>query len=95
MNYYCVSINIESLHATLNFVLNECKLIKKSLQIEVQGIDGSVMDMTISKMLSPVHAFNVWEYLVVGTSEVQNVADAQEGTGTNHCNEIICIYISK
>ena len=99
MNYYSVFINIESLHSTLNFVLNECKLIKKSLQIEVQGIDGSVMDMTISKMLSPVHALDVSGDLVVGTSEVQNGRNKQcvsvNYSIKNHYNGIICINISK
>ena len=54
-----------------------------------------MMDMNISEMLSSCHALDVSEEVVVGTSEVHDVVDAQEGTGTNHCNEIICIYMSK
>ena len=50
--------------------------------MEVQGVDCGRMDMTISKMLSPCHALDVSEEVVKGTSEVQDVADAQEGTST-------------
>ena len=48
--------------------------------MEVQWVDCSMMDMTISKMLSPCYALDVPEEVVVGTCEVQDVADAQEGT---------------
>ena len=59
---------IESLHSTLNFVPNKCTHKINSLQIVVQGKEGS--------------ALNVSGDLVVGTSEVQNVADVQEGTSS-------------